>query len=147
MRAFRYRFEKLLAYRRHQEKQRQRDLAAALKLEQTQEQKIDAILHDQQTTQSRRRNCLTGSVEPGRLSGYYRYFIRLQQLERANREVLQHLTGEVDRKRTALVEAARTKKIYEKLKERHREKYEREFSLYAQKENDEIGQKTFFRNR
>ncbi len=147
MRAFKYRFEKILTYRRHQEKQRQRDLAAARELERAQRDKIVGLRHCQEETQTQRRNFLVGHIETARLSGYYRYFLKLQQLEAASREMLRHVIKEVNKRREALVEASREKKIYEKLKERHREKFQREYTLYMQKETDEIGQKAFLRNR
>ena len=43
--------------------------------------------------------------------------------------------------REELLEASREKKIYEKLKERHWEKYNIEVNLLMQKEMDDIGQK------
>jgi flagellar export protein FliJ len=61
--------------------------------------------------------------------------------------MLQQFATEVEKRRQALVAATRQKRIYEKLKERDLEKYTYEFNLMLQKENDEVGQKVFLRNR
>ena len=146
MRKFKYRFEKILAYRGHQEKQRQRELATVQQLEQSQRQKMADILGKQADTQREKECHLVGNIIAARLSVFYRYYLMLKQEELAGREMLQQIGKEVDKRRQALIEATRKKKIYEKLKERHRERFERESNLLMQKENDEIGQKIFVRN-
>jgi flagellar export protein FliJ len=65
----------------------------------------------------------------------------------AGRELLGHIAKDVEKKRQTLVEAARKKKTYEKLKERHLQQYTEDSNLALQKENDEIGQKMFVYNR
>jgi len=147
MRRFKYRFEKILSYRGHQEKQRQREFATALGLQQAQQEKLSNLRRGQAETQMEKEKHLVGKVEPTRLSGYYRYYLKLRHLEMAGREVLGHLSRDVDKKREILVEATRKKKIYEKLKERHFQRYLHDTNLAMQKETDDIGQKIFVRNR
>ena len=62
----------------------------------------------------------------------------LKRLAIASHEVLAGITREVEKKREELIGATMQKKIYEKLKEKHRAKYDREINLYLQKENDEV---------
>jgi flagellar FliJ protein len=145
MRRFKYRFEKILTFRQHQEKQRQRELATVQQLEQTQRLKIADILGRQAETRRDKARHLVGAIVAARLSGFYRYHLLLKQKELADREVLQQISKEVEKRRQALIEASRKKKIYEKLKERHQNRFERETNLLMQKENDEIGQKIFIR--
>jgi flagellar export protein FliJ len=146
MRKFKYRFEKILAFRQHQEKQRQRELAVVLQLEQSQRQKIGDILAKQAETRREKQRHLVGAIVAYRLSGYYRYHLMLKQKELTGREVLQQIGKEVDKRRAVLIAATRQRKIYEKLKERHRARFERDTNLLMQKENDDIGQKIFIRN-
>jgi flagellar FliJ protein len=143
---FNYRFEKILSYRRHQEKQKQRELAAIRKKEQGQNSEIAKILDNRTKAQQQGRAYLTGVLNPDHLIGFTRYYLKLRQLEFGGREVLQQIVREVEKRRLALVEATKHKKIYEKLRERHLERHIREANLALQKENDEIGQQTFLRN-
>ena len=147
MRRFKFRFEKILTYRGHQEKQRQRELASALNVQQSQQEKVSGLVRGQMVAQKEKEKHLVGKIETARLSGYYRYGLRLKHLEMAGRELLGHIAKDVEKKRQTLVEAARKKKTYEKLKERHLRQYTEDSNLALQKENDEIGQKMFVINR
>ncbi len=146
MRRFKYRFEKILTFRQHQEKQRQRELATVQQLEQSQRQKIADLAAAQVETRQAKERHLVGEIVPSRLSGFYRYHLMLKQKELTGREVLRQIGAEVEKRRGVLLEATRNRKIYEKLKERHRERFEHDTNLIMQKENDEIGQKMFFRD-
>ncbi|NMC42951.1 MAG: flagellar export protein FliJ [candidate division Zixibacteria bacterium] len=145
MKRFHFRFEKVLSYRRHQERQKQRDLAAAEHLRQKQEQKIAATKEERIRRQREQSRMLTGKVDPRRLSGYTRYFLLLKQRELADRETLGRLLREVERRRGDLIEAAKQRKTYEKLEERHRQRFEAESNLLLQKETDDLGQKMHWR--
>lgn len=145
MRRFKYRFEKILTFRQHQEKQRQRQLATVQQLEQSQRNKVADLLASQVEARREKARHLVGKVVPSRLSGFYRYQLMLKQKELTGREVLRQIGKEVDKRRVVLLEATRKRKIYEKLKERHRTRFEHDINLFMQKENDEIGQKIFVR--
>jgi flagellar FliJ protein len=147
MRKFTYRFEKILAYRRHLEKQKQRDLAQVQQVEQNQRQKLSDIADDRVRTQGEQASFLVGAIEPRRLSGYSRYYLRLRHQELTGREVLKQISKEVERKRQILIEAARQKKIYEKLKDRHWNRFQHEYNLLMQKDNDDVGQKIYLQHR
>jgi flagellar FliJ protein len=147
MKRFKFRFEKILSYRHHLERQKQQELAETQNLVQEQLRKISGIQNDRSLNQRKARHHMIGSIKPGRLSGYSRYYLKLKQMELTGREMLQQFATEVEKRRQALVAATRQKRIYEKLKERDLEKYTYEFNLMLQKENDEVGQKVFLRNR
>jgi flagellar FliJ protein len=146
MPAFKFRFEKILTYRGHQEMQKQRELAAVQKMEYEQKHKIASILKDRKASQDGERKYLTGKLDPVRLTGYSRYYLKLKQMELGGREVLKEIVKKVEKKRQALIDATRQKKIYEKLRERHLQRYIEGYNRALQKENDEIGQQTFIRN-
>jgi flagellar protein FliJ len=147
MKRFRFRFEKVLSYRRHQERQKQRDLAAVEHLRRQQEGKIAATLEERVRQQQEQSRCMTGSVDPRRLSRYTRYYLLLKQRELADRELLGRIMKEADRRRAELIEAAKHRKIYEKLEERHRERHQAEYNLLLQKETDDLGQKIHWRKQ
>jgi flagellar FliJ protein len=140
MKRFKFRFEKILTFRRHQEKQKQRELASAQNMEQKQKDKLTAIADDFDACQDDEKKYLLGKINPNRLTEYSRYFLLLKRMELSGREILQQISREVGKKRDELIGATRRKKIYEKLKERHQEKHILELNRLIQKENDEIGQ-------
>lgn len=141
MKKFKFRFEKILGFRRHCEMEKQRELADVLHRRQKQLDHLGSIREDRAGQQTGQKNQMVGIIQPTRLNGYTRYYLVLNQMESTGRAVLQQITGEADKKREELLEASREKKIYEKLKERHWEKYNNEVNLLTQKEMDDIGQK------
>jgi len=147
MKRFQFRFEKVLSYRRHQEKQKQRDLAAVENMRRLQEQTIAATLAERVRQQQEQSRHMTGAVDPRRLSRYTRYFLALKQRELADRELLGRIEKEADRRRAELIEAAKQRKIYEKLEERHYERYQGEYNSLQQKETDDLGQKIHWRRQ
>ncbi len=147
MKRFRFRFEKVLSYRRHQEQQKQRDLAAVEHLRQRQELKIAETVDERAHQQREQSRYMTGDVDVRRLSRYTRYYLLLKQRELTDRELLARIMKEADRRRAELIEAAKQRKIYEKLEERHRQRYQAEYNLLLQKETDDLGQKMHWRQQ
>ncbi|MDD4050690.1 MAG: flagellar export protein FliJ [candidate division Zixibacteria bacterium] len=147
MKRFQFRFEKVLSYRRHQEKQKQRDLAAAENLRRLQEQTIAATLAERARLQQEQNRHMTGTVDPRRLNRYTRYYLSLKHRELADREILARIEKEAERRRMELIEAAKERKIYEKLEERHYERYQGEYNSLLQKETDDLGQKIHWRKQ
>ncbi len=147
MKKFNFRFEKVLSYRRHQEKDKQRALAQVRNMEEKQKDEISGILRDRQSHFTGEKECLVGPIDTRKLTAYSRYYLKLNSMELSGREVLKKIQGEVEEKRLELVDATKQRKIYEKLKERHQEKYLAEYNLMMQKENDEIGMKTYLRGK
>jgi len=147
MKRFKFRFEKILDYRRHLEKQKQREFATAQIMEKEQRQKIDEIVSERNRFQSEEKGCLVGNVQPSRLVGYSRYFLLLKHMELTSRERLGEILKEVEKKRAALIEATKRKRIYEKLEDRYKNKYTFEYNRLMQKETDDIGQKIYWHNK
>lgn len=147
MKKFRFKFEKILSFRRHQEKEKQRALAEVLQAKKKQEDEIDELLDQRTKWQRQEKNKLIGKILPHQLGGYSRYFLKLKKMEMAGYESIKLIEEEAGKRQELLIEAARNRKIYDKLKERHQEKYSQEVDLLLQKENDETGLKLFFQNR
>ena len=147
MKRFKFRFDKILDYRRHLEKQRQRELAVTQTLEKEQRQNLDDIVSKRDRFQSEERKYLVGNVQPGKLVGYSRYFLLLKHMELTGRELLGEILKEVEKRRSELVEATKRKRIYEKLEDRHKRRYALESNRLMQKETDDIGQKIYWHNK
>ncbi|MEZ5359446.1 MAG: flagellar export protein FliJ [Candidatus Zixiibacteriota bacterium] len=147
MKKFNFRFEKILSYRRHQEKLRQRALAQVRNLEEKQKQEILGIQQDRERHLEEERQYLIGTINPQQLTAFSRYYLKLKGMEISGKDVLRKIQIEVSQKRQELIDATKQRKIYEKLKEKHKEKYVAEQNLLLQKENDEIGTKTYLRRK
>ncbi|MFH1700038.1 MAG: flagellar FliJ family protein [Candidatus Zixiibacteriota bacterium] len=147
LKKFNYRFEKVLSFKKHLEKQKQRELAEAIAFEQKQKQEILAVLDDRSNHQLQEKKFLTGKIDGNLLTRYSRYYMKLKQMEINGRELLANIKEEVGKRHEKLVGATKQRKIYEKLKERHLDRHTNELKLLLQKENDEIGQTMFFRNK
>lgn len=115
------------------------------KLEERQKQEILEIQSNRQRCLEEEKQLLVGNLDTMKLTTYSRFYLKLKGMELSGRDVLEKIQKEVEEKRLDLVEATKQRKIYEKLKERHKEKYIAEQNLLLQKENDEIGTKAYFR--
>jgi len=137
MKKFKFRLEPLLKLKAYREKEEQKVHASALQKVYNQEDSLVNINSTRVNNQINLRNFLSGSLDLSRLSGYSRYFTKLKKDEFVGREMLKVLKKDSEEKRLKLLEATKQRKIYEKIKEKKFEKYNREFELADQKEQDE----------
>jgi flagellar export protein FliJ len=138
MKKFKFRFEKILAHRQYVEKQKQRELAGVVDMEMKQRKKLENIDADRRIHQELEKRLLTGKIDLERLKDYTRYYRLLGKMELSGVEILGQIMKEVEKKRGELIAASIQKKIYSKLKEKHKTRYDKEVNLLLQKENDEI---------
>jgi len=138
MKKFKFRLEPILRLKEHREKEKQKIHAAALQQVANQENQL-ADLKDLRTAQQgEMRNYLEGSLNIYRLISYNRFFAKLNRDELTGKELLRAFNKNAEAKRLDLVEATKQRKIYEKLRERHQSRHEKEMNLQIQKEQDEI---------
>jgi len=135
---FKYRLEDLLKAKEYIEKEKQKQHAAALQQVYNQQQDLNQIDQDKQTTLSRQRQGMTGSMSIAEMLVYSRYILKLKRDILAGGELLKVLNKAEQEKRQSLVKASKERKVYEKLKERRREQYENDVRVQITKENDEI---------
>lgn len=139
MKKFKFRLEPLLKLRAYKEKEEQKVHAAALQKVFNQKDTLTNLNTDRVNNQKSLRNFLSGCLDLSTLSGYSRYFMKIKKDEYFGREILKVFQKDTEEKRLKLLEATKQRKIYEKLKEKHHEKYNHEFEQAVQKEQDEIG--------
>ncbi len=138
MKKFKYRLEPLLKLKAYREKEEQKVHAAALQKVYSQENSLVNINSDRTNNQKSLRNVQSGKLNLSLLSSYSRYFVKLKKDEFIGREMLQVFKKDTEEKRLKLLEATKQRKIYDKLKEKHHEKYTHELEQLIQKEQDEI---------
>jgi flagellar FliJ protein len=141
---FKFRLEPLKKIKEHVEKQRQKEHAVALQRVHTQQIRLEELEQSRLgvMTLQRDKQGQAGTVSPLELLTYSRYYLKLKRERIAGLEILRGLEIESESRRQKLVEASRQRKIYEKLKERQVEKFNKSTELILGKENDEISANT-----
>jgi len=143
MKKFKFRLEPLLKLKAYREKENQKVHAAAHQKVLTQENKLVAINSERGTNQKELLDYLHGRLNLPKLTGYSRYFLKLRKDELTGWAMLKVLSKDAEEKRLRLLEATCQRKIFEKLKEHHRDNHRKESDLLDQKEQDEIGTQMF----
>jgi len=138
MKKFRFRLDPILRLKEHEEKEKQKAHAAALSQVAVQDEKLRNIQSDRFGKQGTLRNHLEGTLNIQNLTAYNRYFVKLNRDEMTGKEMLRAFEKNAEEKRQRLVEATKQRRKYEKLRDRYRERYNRESNLQEQKEQDEI---------
>ena len=139
MKKFKYRLEALLKLREQIEKDRQKELAAATAKVNHQSERVSAIDESRRAALDSKRTAQSGVLTVDSLQLYSRYLFRLKRDTLGARELLKGLRKTESQKRGALLEAARDKKIYEKLKDRQQQQYLKDVQALETKEADETG--------
>lgn len=142
MKKFRYRLESLLKVKAHLEKEAQKEHAVAREKVLDQQERLGDIRKQRESTVGAQRSRLTGNLSVAGLLVCSRYLVKLKKDLLSGSEVLRGLEIETDKKRQELIDAARQREIYEKLKEKQRKDYYEEFNRVERKETDEIALNT-----
>jgi len=143
MKKFKYRLETLLKVKEHIERQKQKDLAITSQKVMQQNNILKQIRDQNSTALEKKRKSSEGKILVSEMLIYSRYFLKLKKDNIAGLELLRALNKTQEVKRLALLEASKNKKIYEKLKERDQEKFNKEIEEILLKESDEIGLNVF----
>ncbi len=138
MKKFKFRLEPILRLKEHREKEKQKIHAAALQQVTNQERSLEDIRNMRSSQQGDMRDHLEGRLNINRLISYNRYFAKLNRDELTGKELLRAFNKNAEDKRLDLVEATKQRRIYEKLRERHRTRHDKGQNLQIQKEQDEI---------
>ncbi len=143
MKRFQFRLQKLLQIKTHKKMERQKELAKAERVRRMEEAHLELLqsrmtqeISDLQTHKVQKIDCR-------RLSQSAFYQQRLIGNMATQKQVIANAQKQEDLKREKLIGAAREEKVFDKLKERQQERYNRELDNLQQKETDEIARNTF----
>ena len=128
MKKFRFRLDPILKLKEHFEKERQKDLAAALQQVSSQESALVVIHQDRVSTINRQSKHIMGKLSASNLLIHSRYLLRLKADTMTGDELLLGLNETVKEKREKLALASRDKKIFKKLKEKLFERHHKEIN-------------------
>lgn len=137
---FSFKLEGVLRQRKHVEQERMRALATCLKHQSDCEAEL-GLLHDnvRRITDDLRQNHLTGVLDMGFLAAHRRYMIAMQRQAMGIAQKIAAAQQRVTEARLALAEAAKQRKVMEKLREKHHERWRAEQAAKEFRELDEIG--------
>ena len=143
MKKFKYRLEPLLKMKEQVERDRKIAHAKAIERVHDQEMANPDIERRRGETLTQHRSKLEGHLVTDQLLLYSRYHQKLKRDNLTGQELLKVLRKEESRRRKHLLEAARERKKYEKLKERLSQKHLKIGEEAERKEADEIALNTY----
>ena len=147
MAKFVFKFDGVLRQREHVETQKQRELAI-VQQEMTKLQAELKQLNDQVTgsTDDLRTNHLTGRLDLNFLAAHRRFMLAMQRKGAVLMQQIAAVQQRVNVAQAALAEAAKQRKIMEKLKEKSFERWRADLARKEMIETDEIAMQMGYRN-
>ena len=147
MAKFVFKFDGVLRQREHVETQRQRELAI-VQQEMTRLQNDLRALNEsvQTSTDDLRNNHLTGRLDLNFLAAHRRFMLAMARKGAALVQQVAGVQKRLDVAQAALAEAAKQRKIIEKLRERSLERWKADLARKEMMETDEIAMQIGYRN-
>ncbi len=144
---FVFKFDGVLRQREHVETQRQRELAV-VQQEMTRLQAELRQLNESVATSTSdlRDNHLTGRLDLNFLGAHRRFMLAMQRKAGALVQQIAAVQKRVDAAQAALAEAAKQRKIMEKLREKSLERWKADLARKEMMETDEIAMQIGYRN-
>ena len=147
MAKFVFKFDGVLRQREHVETMRQRELAVVqqeiARLQAELKQLNDSV---QNSTEDLRTNHLTGKLDLNFLAAHRRFMLAMQRKAMGLVQQIAAVQKRVDAAQAALAEAAKQRKIIEKLKEKSFERWRADVARKEMMETDEIAMQMSYRN-
>ncbi len=140
-----FQLEALLRHRKHIEQERQRDLAvvqAKMGGLQNELDRMNQTLAD--AVRDLRENRLVGQVDVHFLAAHRRYILATQRKAHTLAQEMAQVQRGIDEARSDLVKAARDHKMVEKLREKHKARWDADQSRREFAELDDIGMRLAF---
>ena len=140
MAQFKFPLEGVLRHREHEEEQCQRNLA---RVQQQMREAQESLRELDQTMKGCaddvRQNRLIGKLDLGFLAAYRRYTASVQRKGTQMAQKMALIQREIDMAKKAVAEAAKQRKIIEKLREKQLERWKLDLARKEAAELDEIG--------
>ena len=140
MSKFVFKLAGVLRQRKHVEQEKMRALATALKIQADCERELEQLNATvQKSNDDVRRNHLVGILDMSFLAAHRRFMNAMHRQSAGIQQKIAQARQKVLEARTALAEAARQRKVMEKLREKHQERFRAEQAAKEFRELDEIG--------
>src|SRR3954463_7307828 len=143
---FKFQLEGVLQHRKNIEEEKQRALAAVLaQLQHLKNELTDLDQLSRGALADLREHRLTGALDMSFLAAHRRFTGSVQRKALAIVQKMALVQREIDQARSALAEAAKQRKIIEKLRERQLERWRAQQHRQEAEELDDIGMQLAFR--
>lgn len=144
--AFSFRLDPVLRYRKHLEEQKKRELAESRRAVRDQNRALLGLLRDEAGAKEGMKEIKgRGTIDVSRLRLQEQYLNSVARRIRSEYETLQRKLGAEEGVRRELTEARKKVRVLERLKERRLDAHRRDEGRAEQKEQDEIGMNIRFR--
>jgi len=144
---FVFNLEGVLRQRKHVEQEKQRELAVRLKALTDAQADLSRMRDSvQQANDDLKQNHLTGPLDMNFLAAHRRFLTSMQRQAAAIAQRIAAAQQQVDVARNALAQAAMQRKVIEKLRERHHQRWLDALNRKELAEQDEIGMQLSYRN-
>jgi len=144
---FTFPLDGVLRQRKHLEEQRQRELAAVQAEMGTLEAELRAMDRDvKESSADIRNNRLVGKLDLAYLAAHRRYAAAMQRKAMALAQQMIAVKTRLETARKALLEAAKQRKIIEKLRENRKTRWAQDLARRETAAMDEIGAQIGYRN-
>jgi flagellar FliJ protein len=147
MARFVFRLEPVLKQRKREEQEKQRELASrelVLVNLQIELQNLDELMRG--AADDLRKNHLTGAIDVSFLTAHRRFLLSVRRQGVGIVQKMATAQAHVDDARRKLAEAAKHRKVIERLRERHLERWREDQARREQAETDEIGTQIGYAN-
>jgi flagellar FliJ protein len=139
MAQFRFKLDAVLRHRTAIEREKQRLYALALAAFKELEDQLKALNQTMQTSNDDiRQNRLVGTLDIGFITAHRRFLLGMQRKAIELVAAMNKAQQEVDRTRHALAEAAKARKVLEKLRETQKQRWQEELSRKEMIAADEV---------
>lgn len=138
MKKFKYRLETMLKLKEHAERERQKDHARAMGDVHRQKVKLAEIGSSRDRAVDYQRRQVQTRLSIATMLSCSRYLLKLKGETMVGREALVSLERTAEKKRQRLVDASRQRRIYERLKEKQKERYYEEIEHIEAVQLDEV---------
>jgi len=146
MAAFVFQLEGVLRHRKNIERERQRELAgAAAQMQQLRSELQDLDGKMREAMVELRERGLIGRLDMSYLGAHRRFAAAMQQRAMVLAQRMALSQRQVDDRRKALAEAAKERKVMEKLRERHYERWLEDVKRREMQDLDEMGMQLSYR--
>ncbi|HEV8377223.1 MAG TPA: flagellar export protein FliJ [Tepidisphaeraceae bacterium] len=143
---FKFQLEGVLEHRKNLEEEKQRALAAILaEMQRLKNELADLDQTARTAISDLRQNRLTGHLDLTFLAAHRRFTGSIQRKAIAIAQKMALVLRQIDEARAALAEAAKQRKVIEKLRERQLERWQSQQHRQEMEELDDIGMQLAFR--
>lgn len=145
MARFRFRLERVLSVRQHQEERERMRFAAALRRKTLAEQEVESIKKEIVSAVTQAAEKMAGMTTVDDLVRLYDYRIALMRKQDLAEKDLEAATADFEAARRHLIEARKKRRVLERLRERHHLLWREDEGRKEQDDLDEIGLASFQR--